>query len=64
MKTRISIDVDAPPELVFALARDVERWPRLLPHYASVTVLERRADGSVVARLVARRSLVPVLGIG
>ena len=64
MKTAISIEVDAPPELVFALARNVERWPRLLPHYVSVTVLERRADGSVVARLVARRSLVPVLGIG
>ena len=64
MKTDISIDVAAAPELVFALARDVERWPRLLPHYVSVTVLERRADGSVVARLVARRPVLPVLGIG
>jgi ribosome-associated toxin RatA of RatAB toxin-antitoxin module len=64
VKTDISIDVAAPPELVFALARDVERWPRLLPHYVSVTVLERPADGSVVARLVARRPVLPVLGIG
>ena len=64
MNTHISIDVDAPPELVFALARDVERWPRLLPHYVSVKVLERRPDGSVVARLIARRPFVPVLGIG
>ena len=63
MKTAISIDVDAPPELVFALARDIERWPRLLPHYISVTVLERRPDGSIVARLVARRTVLPVLGI-
>ena len=60
----ISIDIDAPPELVFALARDVERWPRLLPHYVSVTVLERRPDDSVVARLVARSPLLPALGIG
>jgi ribosome-associated toxin RatA of RatAB toxin-antitoxin module len=64
MKTEISIDIDASPGLVFALARDVERWPRLLPHYVSVSVVERRPDGSVVARLVARRQLLPVLGIG
>ena len=64
MNTSISIDMAASPALVFALARDVERWPRLLPHYMSVTALERRADRSIVARLVARRELVPVLGIG
>jgi ribosome-associated toxin RatA of RatAB toxin-antitoxin module len=60
----VSIDVAAPPELVFRLARDVERWPVLLPHYASVRVEERRADGSIIARMVARRPLVPVLGLG
>jgi ribosome-associated toxin RatA of RatAB toxin-antitoxin module len=64
MRSEIGIDVAAPPELVFRLARDVERWPRLLPHYAEVRVEERLPDGSVVARLVARRPLVPVLGIG
>jgi len=64
VNSHISIDVNAPPGLVFALARDVERWPRLLPHYVSVTVLERRPDDSVIARLVARRPLLPVLGIG
>ncbi len=64
MHTEIAIDVAAPPDLVFRLARDVERWPSLLPHYASVGVEERLPDGSVVARLVARRPLVPVLGIG
>ena len=63
MNTHVSIDVDAPPRLVFALARDVERWPRLLPHYVSVTVLDRRPDGSIIARLVARRPLLPLLGI-
>lgn len=64
MRSEIGIDVAAPPDLVFRLARDVERWPRLLPHYAAVRVDERLADGSIVARLVARRPLVPLLGIG
>ena len=64
MRSEIGIDVAAPPDLVFRLARDVERWPRLLPHYAAVRVEERLPDGSMVAQLVARRPLVPVLGIG
>ena len=64
MRSAISIDIAAAPELVFRLARDVERWPRLLPHYVAVEVVERRGDGSVVARMVARRPLVAVLGIG
>jgi ribosome-associated toxin RatA of RatAB toxin-antitoxin module len=64
VRSEIGIDVAAPPELVFRLARDVERWPRLLPHYVAVDVRERRADGSLVARMVARRPLVPVLGLG
>jgi ribosome-associated toxin RatA of RatAB toxin-antitoxin module len=65
MKSSIGIDVDAPPEVIFRLARDVERWPRLLPHYVAA---ERRAspdqDGRLLVRFVARRSLVPVLGLG
>ena len=64
MRSEISVDIAAPPDLVFRLARDIERWPRLLPHYAAVRVEERQPDGSVVARLVARRPLVPVLGLG
>ena len=64
MKSTISIDVAAPPDLVFRLARDVEAWPRLLPHYVSVHALERRSDGSVLARMIARRPLLPVLGLG
>lgn len=64
MRSTISIDVAAPPSLVFRLARDVERWPRLLPHYVRVHPVERRRDGSIVSEMVARRPLVPVLGIG
>lgn len=64
MRSTISIDIDAPPDLVFRLARDVERWPRLLPHYVAVRILARGDAGSVIARFVARREIVPALGIG
>jgi ribosome-associated toxin RatA of RatAB toxin-antitoxin module len=60
----IGIDVSAPPDLVFDLARDVERWERLLPHYVRSRARERRADGSLVADFVARRPLIAVLGLG
>jgi ribosome-associated toxin RatA of RatAB toxin-antitoxin module len=60
----ISIDVAAPPRRVFDLARDVRRWPQLLPHYVSIRCEDLGLDGSVTARLVAIRTLVPVLGIG
>ena len=65
MRSTIGIDVAAPAELVFRLARDVERWPDLLPHY----VAARRAgtpdgDGRLLVGFVARRPLVPVLGLG
>ena len=63
MRSTIGIDIAAPPELVFRLARDVERWERLLPHYARSRARERLPDGAVVADFVARRPLVPVLGL-
>ncbi len=58
------MEVAAPAQLVFRLARDVERWPRLLPHYVRVRAIERGSDGTLVAEMVARRPLVPVLGLG
>jgi ribosome-associated toxin RatA of RatAB toxin-antitoxin module len=64
MRSTVSVEVAAPAQLVFRLARDVERWPRLLPHYVRVRAIERRQDGSIVAEMVARRPLVPVLGLG
>lgn len=64
MRSTIAIEAAAPADLVFRLARDVERWPRLLPHYVRVRAVERRPDGSLVTEMVARRQLVGVLGIG
>jgi ribosome-associated toxin RatA of RatAB toxin-antitoxin module len=40
--------IRAPLDRVFALARDVERWPELLPHYRWVRMLERRPGGGRV----------------
>ncbi len=64
MHSEIGIDIDAPGTLVFGLARDVERWSILLPHYVRSRVRERDGGGRPVVDFVARRSLVPVLGIG
>lgn len=64
MNTRIGIDVAAPVELVFRLAREVERWPVLLPHYVRVDVERRDPDGAVVACFVARRELARAIGFG
>ena len=64
MRSTLAIGIDAPAGLVFALARDPERWERLLPHYARSRVVDRRADGSLVVDFVARRPLIGILGLG
>jgi aromatase len=64
MRSTIGIDIAAPPELVFGLARRVERWERLLPHYARSRAVAAGADGAFVTDFVARRTLVPFLGLG
>jgi ribosome-associated toxin RatA of RatAB toxin-antitoxin module len=63
MRSVIGTDVAADPMTIFRLARGVERWPKLLPHYVAVRV-ERRTEAGVIARFVARRPLIPWLGIG
>ena len=64
MHSTIGIDIAAPPELVYRLARDVTRWERLLPHYSRSAVVRREPDGTLVCDFVARRPFVPVLGLG
>lgn len=64
MHTTIAIEIEAPAALVFRVARGVERWDRLLPHYARSRVVERGPDGSQVVDFVARRPLIGVLGLG
>ncbi len=64
MHSDIAIDIDAPAPLVFALARDVERWATLLPHYVRSRARDRDARGRPLVEFVARRPLIPVLGLG
>jgi ribosome-associated toxin RatA of RatAB toxin-antitoxin module len=64
MHSTIGIDMAAPADLVFGLAHDVERWERLLPHYVRSRARERLPDGSLIADFIARRPLIPVLGLG
>ena len=64
MHSEIAIRIAAPPDLVFALARDVERWADLLPHYTRSVAVHRRSDGSLVADFVAHRPLIRFLGLG
>jgi ribosome-associated toxin RatA of RatAB toxin-antitoxin module len=55
MRSSIAIDVFAPAQTVFDLARNVEGWPAMLPHYRSVTV-RSRDDGELTADMRATRS--------
>lgn len=57
MDSTVAIEIAAPPELVFGLARDIERWPRLLPHYLAVRRLARGSDDALVLRMIAVRPL-------
>ena len=57
MRSEIGIDIDAPPEVVFALAREVTRWADLLPHYLRSRAIRRDADGRLLVEFVARRGM-------
>ena len=63
-RSTLSIDVAAPPGLVFQLVRDPSRWPALLPHYSHARRIEAEPGGVVVIEFVARRPLIPILGLG
>jgi ribosome-associated toxin RatA of RatAB toxin-antitoxin module len=64
MHSTIGVDVAAPPDLVYRVARDVTAWERLLPHYSRSVAVREEDDGTRVCDFVARRPFVPVLGLG
>ncbi len=56
MRSRIDIEVDATPKRVFELAKDISRWPQLLPHYRKVTVLSHDGDRVEAVMRAERRA--------
>jgi ribosome-associated toxin RatA of RatAB toxin-antitoxin module len=64
VRSEIGIDIDAEPDLVFALAHGVERWSTLLPHYVRSTARGRDGSDRLVVRFIALRPLLRVLGLG
>ncbi len=59
METTTSVLMRADRELIFDLAAHVERWPKILPHYRWVRVLEEDGPRRVV-EMAARRDVIPV----
>jgi coenzyme Q-binding protein COQ10 len=56
MRTVDRITVRAPIGRVFAAAADVERWPRILPHYRTVRFIARRdGEGGGTVEMAAWR---------
>jgi hypothetical protein len=47
--------MQAPPDVCFRVAADVERWPEILPHYRWVRFQERRAFGTGRVEMAAWR---------
>jgi ribosome-associated toxin RatA of RatAB toxin-antitoxin module len=52
--------VRAPPDVIFALARDVERWPQYLRHYRYVRFRARASDGGGLVEMSANRPFGPL----
>ena len=59
MITRDEIIIRADPEAIYRAAAEILQWPRLLPHYRRVRVLEHGDDGLRV-EMAARRGWIPV----
>jgi len=55
MKTIDEHVAQAPPEICFEVAADVEDWPRILPHYRWVRFHEKKGFASGVVEMAAWR---------
>jgi ribosome-associated toxin RatA of RatAB toxin-antitoxin module len=55
MNTVDRIMIRAPIGRVFDIASNVERWPRILPHYRSVRFLHTSQDGTGTVEMAAWR---------
>jgi ribosome-associated toxin RatA of RatAB toxin-antitoxin module len=52
--------VRAPVDRIFAIAAEVEQWPRHLSHYRYVTMRERDGQGGGIVEMSANRPFGPV----
>lgn len=59
MMVHQSIDVRVPAAEIYAVAQDIENWPRILPHYTGVRIVVETCDERV-AVMSARRDWIPV----
>ncbi|MGB8168995.1 MAG: SRPBCC family protein, partial [Chthoniobacteraceae bacterium] len=59
MHTASSIQIKAPREQVFAMVRDLARWPEWLPHYRRIEFLGAGQRGQIV-EMAAMRSGIPI----
>ena len=53
------IEMEAPPDAVFRVISDLDAWPRYLPHYRWIRVLESHPDYRVV-RMACYRGWIPI----
>lgn len=59
MHTETAVRIRGPIEVIFGYAARVEDWPRLLPHYRDVRVLEDEGRIRLV-EMKARRGWIPL----
>jgi uncharacterized membrane protein len=60
VRTIDEVVADAPADVCFRVAADVERWPEILPHYRWVRFLEKTGFASGVVEMAAWRHFGPV----
>jgi ribosome-associated toxin RatA of RatAB toxin-antitoxin module len=59
MHTGNSITMQAPRQIIFETAANLEMWPKILPHYRYIRYLERGVERNVVI-MAATRSGIPI----
>ncbi len=56
---RKSIEIQVPPDEVFKVISDLATWPRHLPHYRWIRVMENHPDHQIV-RMACYRGWLPI----
>ena len=60
MRTVDERTTDAPPDVCFRVAADVERWPEILPHYRRVRFLRKDGFAAGLVEMSAWRRFGPL----